>query len=398
MIVAGARSKQIWQCLVSEEDFRQLPEPFKDLFNAKLIAAMGDHLGRAYPGFDRAAFVKRATAGLEPLEMKERAAHIQAALDPLLPSDFRAACTVMLASLSPKTEEDWQAEDIHELGICGWAVMPMAEIVAARGLDDFEHAMGVLSEMTKRFTSEFAVRPFFISDPDRALGIARDWAVSDNYHVRRLASEGSRPRLPWGLRLQSYVADPAPLIPMLKTLRDDPSEYVRRSVANSLNDIAKDHPDLIAETAGAWLKDAPKDRIRLIKHACRTLIKAGHKPTLTALGYGPPMVEAELTLNTRDVSMGGAISFEAEISSRAAGAQPLIVDYVIHHRKANGTTSPKTFKWKVLELAASEAITLRKSHLIKPITTRVYHAGTHYVELQINGVSFGRSCFELTIP
>ncbi len=267
-----------------------MPEPFKNLFNPTLITRMGDHLSAADPGFDRAAFIAAACEGLEALEMKERSAHIQAALDPLLPQDFRAACDVMLASLSPKTDEDWKAEDIETLGICGWAVMPMAEIVAARGLGDFDHAMGVLAEMTKRFTAEFAVRPFLIADPERGLKIARQWAEDDNYHVRRFASEGTRPRLPWGLRLQSFVEDPQPLLPLLTRLRDDPSEYVRRSVANSLNDIAKDHPDLIAGIAADWLQDAPKDRVRLVKHACRTLIKAGHAPTLEALGYGPAEV------------------------------------------------------------------------------------------------------------
>lgn len=375
-----------------------MPEPFKNLFNPALIAAMGDHLKGADPAFDRETFIRAACSGLDALEMKERAAHIQAALDPLLPADFRDACRVMLASLSPKTDEDWRAEDIETLGICGWAVMPLAEIVAARGQDDFDHAMGVLAEMTKRFTSEFAVRPFFIADPERAVKIAEAWAEYDNYHVRRFASEGSRPRLPWGLRLQSFVEDPRPLLPLLTRLRDDPSEYVRRSVANSLNDIAKDHPDLIAGIASDWLKDAPKDRVRLVKHACRTLIKAGHAPTLEALGYGQASVEVSpIILGAPVVNMGGALEFSATVTSTADNAQPLIVDYVIHHRKANGGTSPKTFKWKVMELGPGKSATLSKRHAIKRITTRVYYAGQHGVEVQINGTSFGEAKFELIV-
>ncbi len=375
-----------------------MPEPFKNLFNPTLIAAMGRHLQRADPTFDADAFISAATDGLEDLEMKERSAHIQAALDPLLPSDFRAACDVMLASLSPKTDEDWKAEDIQTLGICGWAVMPMAELVAARGLDDFDHAMGVLAEMTKRFTSEFAVRPFLIADPVRGLEIAREWAEDDNYHVRRLASEGTRPRLPWGLRLQVFVQDPAPLLPLLAQLRDDPSEYVRRSVANSLNDIAKDHPDLIAGIAADWLKDAPKDRVRLVRHACRTLIKAGHAPTLEALGYGRAEVDVSpVTLSAPVVNMGGHLEFSATVTSQAKTTQPLIIDYVIHHRKANGATSPKTFKWKVMELGAGKSATLSKRHAIKPITTRTYYAGPHALEVQINGQSYGEAKFELIL-
>lgn len=375
-----------------------MPEPFKNLFNPALIAKMGDHLLAANSDFDRDAFVAAACDGLDRLELKERSAHIQAALDKTLPLDFRSACNVMLASLSSKTGEDWQAEDIETLGICGWAVMPMAEVVTARGVDDFNFAMGVLAEMTKRFTSEFAVRPFLIADPGRGLQIARKWAGDDNYHVRRLASEGTRPRLPWGLRLQSFVQDPQPLLPLLTRLRDDPSEYVRRSVANSLNDIAKDHPDLIAEVAADWLKDAPKDRVRLVRHACRTLIKAGHAPTLAALGYGPAEVDVSpITLSAPVVNMGGHLEFSVTVTSQAKTTQPLIIDYVIHHRKANGATSPKTFKWKVMELGPGKSAVLSKRHAIKPITTRVYYAGQHAVEIQINGQSYGEAKFELIL-
>jgi len=375
-----------------------MAEPLKNLFNAKLINLMGDHLQRAYPEFDRTVFVDTATAGLDPLELKARAAHIQAALDPLLPSDFRDACKVMCASLSPKVDEDWLAEDIETMGISGWAIMPMSEIVAARGLHDFDHAMDVLAEMTKRFTAEFAVRPFFIEDPTRAIEIAKSWAANDNYHVRRLASEGSRPRLPWGLRLQDFVTDPTPLIPLLTSLRDDPSEYVRRSVANSLNDIAKDHPDLFAGLAKDWLQDAPSNRVRLVKHACRSLVKDGHAATLSALGYGPPDLDvAPIKIETPQVDMGGALTFSVSLTSRSKTIQPLIIDYVIHHLKANGATSPKTFKWKQQELAPGKTLTLKKPHAIKPITTRVYYAGAHAVEVQVNGVSFGSTAFELRL-
>ncbi len=375
-----------------------MPEPLKNLFNPRVIALMGDHMKSAAPTFPRDQFVAAACDGLEPLEMKERSAHIQAALDAALPTDFRTACAVMMASLSPKTDEDWKAEDLETLGVSGWAVMPMAEVVAARGLDDFDHAMGVLAEMTKRFTSEFAVRSFFIKDPERAMAIAADWARDDNYHVRRLASEGSRPRLPWGLRLQGFVADPAPLIPLLTSLRDDPVEYVRRSVANSLNDIAKDHPGLIADAAANWLQDAPKDRFRLVKHACRTLIKAGHAPTLTALGYGPANIQvSDIAVVTPAVTMGTALKFDVAVTSQSDQSQPLIIDYVIHHCKVNGGTTPKTFKWKVADLAPSKTLRLSKTHAIKPITTRVYYAGEHRVEVQINGQSFGSAAFELTL-
>ncbi len=375
-----------------------MAEPFKNLFNPTMIAAMGNHLQASNPSFNKKLFIKNASNGLDSLELKARAIQIQTALDPLLPTDFRAACEMILGSLSPKTDEDWLADDIHTLGISGWAIMPLAEIVAARGLSDFDYAMNVLAQLTKRFTSEFAVRPFFLADENRAVEIACDWARDDNYHVRRLASEGSRPRLPWGLRLQNFVTDPTPLIPLLETLRDDPSEYVRRSVANSLNDIAKDHPDKIAGIATDWLIDASKERTRLIKHACRSLIKSGHAPTLAALGYGPPKLKVEpISLDKDEVQMGESIGFSVSFESTAKTSQSLIVDYVVHHQKANGTTTPKTFKWKTIDLAKGETVTLNKTHMFKNITTRTYHNGEHALELQVNGVLYGKACFNLVV-
>ena len=290
-------------------------EPFKNLFSRDLIAAMGGHLAARDPGFDRAGFEAMASAGLEELELKARSAQITRALEAYLPADFAAACDVLLATLHPDTGgvSDTAASDAR--GLRGWAVMPMADFVAARGLGDFDRAMGVLGEMTKRFSAEFAVRPFILADPGRAMGWLTAWAGDPSARVRRLASEGSRPRLPWGIRLKPLVADPAPLIPLLTMLRDDPSEDVRRSVANSLNDIAKDHPDLVARIARDWLRDAPRERARLVRHALRSLVKQGHAPTLAALGYR----RGRGRRGDRRRDAGGALRRGARLRGRSAG-------------------------------------------------------------------------------
>ena len=247
--------------------------------------------------------------------------------------------------------------------------------------------------MTKRFSAEFAVRPFIAADPERALRWLETWAGDASPHVRRLASEGSRPRLPWGMRLGVFVADPAPLIPLLTRLRDDPSEDVRRSVANSLNDIAKDHPDLVAGIAYDWLRDAPPARARLVRHACRTLIKRGHVATLAALGYRPAAVTAELELATPVVRFGGALEFAAVLRAQAAGE--VVLDYVVHHRKANGGLSPKVFKWKRVRLEKGKPLRLARRHPMRPITTRVYRDGPHRLEIVVNGTVVGAADFEL---
>ncbi|MCY6381208.1 DNA alkylation repair protein [Hoeflea prorocentri] len=374
-----------------------MAEPIKNLFNADLIMTMGKHLAKRHAGFNAERFADQAVNGLEELEFKQRSAHILAALEDCLPDDFRQACTILTSALHPQDDVDLSELGMDDQGIRGWAIMPMCDYVASAGLHDFDYSMDVLREMTKRMSAEFAVRPFLASEPERALGHIRNWSEDSNYHVRRLASEGIRPRLPWGMRLNAFVKDPSPLLPILETLKDDPSDYVRRSVANNLNDISKDHPDLVAATARSWLKDRPSaNRKRLVRHACRSLIKAGHRPTLKALGYRPPALSLErFTLDRDIVQFGDAIGFSADIRATAKKPQDVIIDYVVHHQKANGTTSPKVFKWKSVRFTPQETVRLERSHAFRPITTRAYYGGTHAIEIQANGQSLGRREFTL---
>ncbi len=278
-------------------------------------------------------------------------------------------------------------------------MMPLGMVVAAGGLDDFDASFALLKEMTKRATAEFDVRPFLARDQDQALAIMAPWVKDESVHVRRLVSEGTRPRLPWGMRLQALVADPAPTLPLLEALKDDPEDYVRRSVANHLNDIAKDHPELMADIAKRWLKGADRNREKLVRHACRSLIKQGHTATLEAFGLNPPEIRFEgPQVLTTEVAYGDALGFNIELVSTSSKTQDLVIDYLIHFRKANGTLAPKVFKWTKLTLAPGERLTLSRSHAIRPITTRVYYGGTQAISLRINGKDFGFSEFELVMP
>lgn len=377
-----------------------MPEPFKNFFNPEMIARMGEHLARCDRHFDSGTFYEQATSGLEALELKQRSNHILSALENTLPDDFIAAGNLLVAALHPEDDVDLSGQTMDGRGIRGWAVMPMADYIARHGLDQLDFSMGVLKEMTKRASSEFAVRPFLDSDPVNAMRHIRDWADDASYHVRRLASEGTRPRLPWGMRLTKFVADPSPILPVLEHLRDDPEAYVRRSVANNLNDIAKDHPDMVSAIASQWLAGSPdSNRKRLVRHACRTLIKRGDKTTLAALGYAEPQVSlASLDLDRDRIVFGEKLNISALLRSETDAAQDLVIDYVVHHRKANGETSPKVFKWRTLTLAGRGDTRLEKSHAFKPITTRSYYGGAHAVEVQINGICFGRADFDLVIP
>ncbi|MDH5218164.1 MAG: DNA alkylation repair protein, partial [Gammaproteobacteria bacterium] len=238
-----------------------------------------------------------------------------------------------------------------------------------------------------------------MASPEKTLSTLKKWTNDRDEHVRRLVSEGTRPRLPWAMRLPIFIENPSPVIELLESLKDDEHEYVRRSVANNLNDIAKDHPDLVAEIAARWMKDANKERKRLIRHACRTLMKNGHKRTLGIFGYEAPEIhKADIDLLTPTVTFGQALAFTLSIRSSSEYDQPLMIDYIIHHRKANGKTSPKVFKWKTTNLTAKKTIRISKRHAIKQITTRVYHPGAHALEIMINGVLVAKEDFELLKP
>ena len=374
-----------------------MPEPFKTFFNPDMIKKMGQHLSRNSPDFDKARFVHLATDGLEALELKERSDHILSALESTLPEQFGQACDLLVRALHPVDAATLSDQTMDDDGIRGWAIMPMADYVARHGMAHFDASMDVLKEMTKRFSAEFAVRPFIDAEPDRAMSHLMKWTKDANVHVRRLASEGCRPRLPWGMRLSKLVEDPAPILPVLEQLRDDPEEYVRRSVANNLNDIAKDHPDLVSRIARDWLSgDADPARKKLVRHACRSLIKQGHPPTLEVFGFGKPKIEEPtLQLSERHISVGQSIGMKSVIRSKSDKPQTMVIDYVVHFQMAKGKSSKKVFKWKTVTLDPNSDITIKKTHSFKPITTRRYYGGTHAIELQINGQTFGRAEFEL---
>lgn len=384
-----------------------MAEAFKNLISARTVDLAGRHLHHVWPGFDRRRFAQQAATGLDDLEFKARAMQLADALEATLPPDFSRAAQIIEASLAPPTPLDAQGEPVglasgdseadDNAGLRGWVVWSLAEFVARRGMDDLPRALACLHALTQRFSSEFAIRPFIQRHPDAVFATLAQWVHDPSAHVRRLVSEGSRPRLPWGLRLQALVADPAPTLPLLRALQDDPSAYVRRSVANHLNDIAKDHPDLVAHWVQTHRPGASAQREALLRHASRGLIKQGHAPTLAAWGLARGLEgEARLRLSARRAPVGGDIGLEVLLHSTAATPQTLVVDYLVHHVRANGGTSPKVFKGWKLVLAPGEHCTLSKRHSLRPVTTRTLYPGRHRIELQINGEVCAEAAFELT--
>ncbi len=372
-------------------------EPFKNVFSKRLVACLADHLQRHHSGFNRLKFEKPILADLENLEFKARAQLIADQLHHALPRDHKDRVRILQAVLHPD-EFDHANQPSDKDGLCGWGVQPLTMVVGQHGIEDFDGSLELLRQMTMRSSSEFGIRYFLLADQERALAIMANWADDANRHVRRLVSEGTRPRLPWAMQLPRLIDDPSPMLPILEALRDDSEEYVRRSVANHLNDIAKDHADRVARLAGDWRQGADKHREKLIRHACRTLIKQGHKPTLEAFGLQTPLLDLEtLIIDTAKVNYGTALKFSALLRSTANTAQPLIIDYLVHFKKANGQLAAKVFKWTKFTLQPGERRRLVRSHRIRPITTRRYYGGRQGLSLRINGQDFGSAEFELII-
>jgi len=381
-----------------------MAEAFKNLINADVARQMGRHLTRVWPEFDRKRFERLAITGLNELAFKARARHLSTALSHTLPSSFPKAADVLQASLKvvpqPRHTHDPDKElgllSTDDTGLAGWALWGFGEYVATHGMAHPERALKALHAITQRFTAEFAIRPFIVQHQDLTLATLAKWSDDPSAHVRRLVSEGSRPRLPWGLRLQSLVLDPTPTLPLLLKLQDDPSEYVRRSVANHLNDIAKDHPHLVADWVNTHLPDASEARRKLLRHACRSLIKQGHEPTMTAWGLGAAFEgQVTLKLGAKKVAVGGVLPIQVTLTSTGKAPQSLELDYRVHHLKANGQTSPKTFKGKRIVLAPGESWHWHKLHSFKPVTTRKLYPGPHLIDIHLNGRSVAEAAFVL---
>lgn len=381
-----------------------MAEPFKEFLNAPLVRHAARHLQSLDARFSASRFERAVVPQLSALELKARALCIADALAEHLPADFGDATDLLTRALaSAPANADAVMGDAAQAasreGLSGWILWPVGEYVARRGVEEPERALTFLHAMTQRFTAEFAIRPLIVAHEALVLEHLKRWMHDPSAHVRRLVSEGTRPRLPWGLQLKRFIADPSPCVPLLEHLVKDSSEYVRRSVANHLNDIAKDHPDRVVAFVTRHLPNAPEERRALLRHASRTLIKQGHAAALDAWGHGTPFRgQAELSLSPRRIALGQAVMLKAQLTSTARTPQELVVDYVVHHVKANGETSPKVFKGWRLTLAPGETRVLTRKHNVKPITTRRYYAGRHEIALQINGKDVARDAFTLTLP
>lgn len=349
------------------------------------VATVAQVLTALHPPFPAQDFRSQATKDLRSMEMKDRVRHIIRALDTTLPRPFPLAADIL-----ERIPERWPDNG-------SFAAWPLVDYVGECGLDYPAEALRVLRAITPLFSAEFAIRPFLMHHTEPTLEELRRWTHDPSEHVRRLVSEGTRPRLPWGPRLTAFVDNPAPILPLLEALRDDESEYVRRSVANNLNDIAKDHPELVIDIGRRWLEGADANRRKLVTHACRTLVKRGHPLVFPLLGYeaNPELKIAELDWPREGLRIGETAQFGLLLENRTDRTQRVVVDFAIHYRKARGALSAKVFKWGNIELEPGASRRLRKKLSFADVSIRKHYAGEHRFALQINGQVAAERSFEL---
>lgn len=364
------------------------------LFNPETVGQLAGEYAGAIADFDPEKFTATTLQGFANRELMERLDWIADCLEPFLASDFPTMADQLQRALPPPLDPDLTDDDF------GHFIHAVPGILAVRhGLEDHrERALDLLHEATKCFSMEYYIRPFLNRWPDETLARLRLWTEDSNYHVRRLVSEGTRPRLPWAKAVQ---LTPDQTLPLLENLHADPTRYVTRSVCNHLNDLTKNHADLVLQTLQTWRERAEQtsDELNWMhRHALRTLIKQGHAQALLALGYRNDIdIDVELTLGDEPVQIGTALKFAAEL--RSATPVPVLVDYVIWFVKADGTQAPKTFKLKTAELGPDGSLKLAKTHKLKAdATTFRLYPGRHMLGLQVNGRIVARAEFDLLSP
>jgi len=386
-----------------------------ELIDADAVARLHAHLARASPGSQlrQLSRVEQRLRGLdaeqsEALSLRARTDVVCAALLDDLPEGYDASAAVIRAALA-------------EPSFGGWVIWPVGETVTSRvlaasadahgggadregaggrdhGGDRFDDGLALLAELTPRLTSEFAIRRLLQHDLKRALPRVLAWTASDDEHVRRLASEGTRSFLPWAIRVPALLAAPDATVPILDALYRDESDYVRRSVANHLNDLSRQNADLVVEVAARWQAAPDENTAWVVRHALRTLVKKAHPGALGLLGFAPVTVSVTPpVLSSSAITLPGDLSFGFTLTNEGSSTERMAVDYVVHFMKSNGRQAEKVFKLAAVTLAPGESVALSKRHALRQMTTRVHYAGLHSLELQVNGQRLTRTDFELAL-
>jgi 3-methyladenine DNA glycosylase AlkC len=370
-----------------------MADALKTFFSPALVRRLAGEVAQVYPEFRSTSFIKAATRGLDERELLDRGKHIARVLAGHLPPDYPTALGVLLESLGAEHAGD----ELVGAGMMPFFYYPHTVFVAEHGLDHFDLSMQAQHELTRRFTAEWSIRPFIARYPERTFGVLREWARDPSPHVRRLVSEGTRLRLPWGMRVQWLDQNPSRVVELLELLKDDPATVVRRSVANNLNDLGKVHPDLLATTCASWLRNATGERRALVEHALRSAVKRGDAKALRLLGYGrkPAVAVENVRMLPKRVAIGGRVVISFVIRNTSRSKQDLLVDLGVHFVKGRGKASRKVFKVKRVSLAGGARAEMSTGVSLAVHTTRKPNPGKHAVDVIVNGTAVPVGAFSV---
>jgi len=350
----------------------------KDIYSPEFYDRLGSVLNNTLDNFDQDPFIRQILSpAFASMALKQRMSHSINVIAEYLPGDFEQAASKICLLI-----DNLRATGVSEES---FEYMFLPEYIETHGLEHFQVSVDCFEFITQFTSCEFAVRPFIKLYDQQMLDRMIDWSHHENYWVRRLASEGSRPRLPWAMALPALQQDPAPLLPILDNLKKDSHATVRRSVANNMNDISKDNPEFVITLTQQWLGQS-RDTDALLKHACRTLLKQGESRVMAMFGYRSEGLSMDaFKLETPNVEFGQHLEFSFTIRNKRASAASLRLEYAIYLLKQNGSLSKKVFKISERVLDAGDTIRINKKHHFKPITTRVYYAGKHQLSIIVNG-------------
>lgn len=363
----------------------------KDIYSPAFYGSFSNAVSEVVPSFDRTKFSKLIfDKDWQSRELKDRMKHTSLVLKQFLPDDFEKA----IVSIENIITVLRQQQQIREATV---EFMFFPHYIETFGLDHFETSIKSFEFVTQFTSCEFAVRPFIIRYGDKMIDQMYRWSFHDSHHVRRLSSEGSRPRLPWAIALPELKKNPKPILPILENLKTDPSEYVRRSVANNLNDIAKDNPDIVISIARQW-KGNGKETEAIIKHGCRTLLKQGHPDILKyySLNGSHKIQVKDFKIITPNVKIGSDLKFSFTLINAESKTQTVRIDFAIYYLRQNGTLSKKVFKISEREVKPNEKINFEKRQSFKIITTRKFYTGHQKLSIIINGQERQVGNFKLT--
>ncbi|HNE28074.1 MAG TPA: hypothetical protein PLW66_02850 [Saprospiraceae bacterium] len=366
-----------------------MAEPLKNLLSRSLLESFAAEMKAVHPSFPTQDFIKNVFSGIwDGLELKQRIRHISHSLRNNLPAEYAEALALLVKTTQNKIDREGEQLNFW------YSFLP--DFVETYGVEHPDESLPALETITRLSSAEFAIRPFLLRYPERLYAQMLVWSRHPSPMVRRLSSEGFRPRLPWGMGVPALKRDPAPILPVLENLRDDPAETVRRSVANNLNDIAKDHPELVLDIAQRWYGQSPQTDW-VVRHACRGLLKKGHPAALAHFGFeqGITGVSVDSLQLTGPVAIGSALDFSFVVKNDNPDTVTLRIEYGIDYLTGTGKVSSKVFKIKEMVMPAGASESIARRQRFTDFTTRKHYPGLHRLRILVNGMALTEQTFQV---